>query len=192
MQLFKHDHQRKANARGASGFTLIEILIVVAIIIFLVTIVGAIGFSARDKARISHTKVLLKVIHSALDVYKCEYHCYPVNPLSDDNFKNKGVQITRTFIDQYRINLQIPKTDWDATNTFIIDSWSRPILYRRPAPQRMLLWSVGADGKDQIGLGPFERSLELKTGGGTGKPGTRPGTSLVPKGDDISNVEMDY
>lgn len=61
------------------GFTLIEMLIVIAVIGTLASIVVVSGNAARKKARIAQTLVDLGQVKLALEAYQSEYGKYPVS-----------------------------------------------------------------------------------------------------------------
>lgn len=74
-------HSRQAlparNSRARSGFTLIEVLLVVVIIGILVGVVAP-KFAGRAKqARIQGTRMTIKAVSTALDVYEVDNGKYP-------------------------------------------------------------------------------------------------------------------
>jgi prepilin-type N-terminal cleavage/methylation domain-containing protein len=76
-----------ANARQtrtARGFTLIEILVVISIIIILVGTVLAIGAQVRVKSQIHQTKVTLKALDSALKEYMATGGAEPADASTTD------------------------------------------------------------------------------------------------------------
>lgn len=58
--------------RPPAGFTLIEILVVIAILVILVGLVVAIGSNVQGKAKIQTTKTLLKTLDGILSQYQQE------------------------------------------------------------------------------------------------------------------------
>lgn len=65
--------------RSQKGMTLIEIILVVTIIAFLFTVVGRGVNSARKKARISQTRIIIGEVGKALDMYSNDCGSYPQN-----------------------------------------------------------------------------------------------------------------
>jgi general secretion pathway protein G len=120
------------------GFTLIEIMVVVVILGILAAIVVPNIMDAPDKARVTKAKQDLRVLESALELYKLDNFNYPssqqglealVAPPSGDppapNWKQGG------YIKS------LPK-----------DPWGNPYQYLYPGTHGELdLFSFGADGK---------------------------------------------
>ena len=73
-----------------------------------------------------------------------------------------------------------------ADKTYLVDEWRQRIRYRKLSAERMLVWSVGRNGKDEIGKGEIwdEDTEAYVAGKGSGK--------LERQGDDISMVDVDY
>jgi general secretion pathway protein G len=120
------------------GFTLIEIMVVVVILGILAAIVVPNIMDAPDKARVTKAKQDLRVLESALELYKLDNFNYPssqqglealVAPPSGDppapNWKQGG------YIKA------LPK-----------DPWGNPYQYLYPGTHGEIdLFSFGADGK---------------------------------------------
>jgi len=66
----------KARTRRA-GFTLIEVLVVMAIVIFLAAMLIAALWPQKDKALRSKTSALIATVSNALDQYYAEFHDFP-------------------------------------------------------------------------------------------------------------------
>ena len=64
-------------SRGRGGFTLIEVLIVLAIVLLLAGLVGVTVFNRRDKADVDVTKINLNTLRSALDSFRMDFRRYP-------------------------------------------------------------------------------------------------------------------
>lgn len=77
-----------------NGFTLIEILIVVAIIGILAALVIPNLGSLSDKARIEKTKVMIEAISNALEAYHAEFREYPPDGFDVlDGANAQGVEV---------------------------------------------------------------------------------------------------
>jgi general secretion pathway protein G len=59
------------------AFTLIEVLIVLAIVLLLAGLVGVSVFNRRDKADADVAKINLNVLRSALDAFRYDFRRYP-------------------------------------------------------------------------------------------------------------------
>ena len=183
--------------RLARGFTLLEILVVIAIILILLSLMGIVAANARIKARVSDTKALIKRIHLALDEYKADHGEYPygdsssgrvpdLNPSSNPDFY-LGVELDRTWLTDWGVSIQFTSSDYDPNNSnYFVDAWHNRIMYRKISADRMLIWSYGRNEKDEIGVGKIwdEETDGYVEGKGEGK--------LDRQGDDISMVDVDY
>lgn len=65
-------------SRGAAGFTLIEMMVVVAILGLLITIVGVNLIGNVDKARATKAMAQIKNFEAALDLYQLDNAVYPI------------------------------------------------------------------------------------------------------------------
>jgi general secretion pathway protein G len=59
------------------GFTLIELIIAIAILVILAGVIGPIVMNQLDKAKVSSTKSNLRSIKSAIDMFKIDTGKYP-------------------------------------------------------------------------------------------------------------------
>ena len=63
----------------AAGFTLIEVLIVLAIILMISGLVAVQLFSRRDRADIDQTRINLNTLRDALDAFRFDFRRYPTD-----------------------------------------------------------------------------------------------------------------
>ncbi len=172
--------QRKP-ARSNAGFTLIEMLIVIGIISILLALIGVVARNARIKARVNSTKGLIKRIEAAMEIYKSDIENgefpspvaeerVPDAPLSSVAFL-KGTEAMVEWLTDRPPGARFDKRDILEVGgvKYFGDAWGRPILYRKYSRDRMLLWSTGRDGVNDIGTASHERA-----------------------GDDISTKNVDY
>ena len=113
-----------------SGFSLIEIMVVVAIIGTLIAIVAINVGGAKDTADITATRARMSTIHTQLEIYRLDNHKFPS---SGDGLKiltQAPANRSQSYLDEKDIN----------------DAWGNPIQYTNP----------GKNGKpyDLVSLGP--------------------------------------
>ena len=123
--------------RPQSGFSLVEILVVLVIMGLLISVVAPTVLNRADEARIQKVYADFKAIETALKIYRLDNYVYPtteqglvalVEPSTLDpeprNFKEGGYLA------------EVPT-----------DPWGRPYLYLSPGENGEIdLYSLGADG----------------------------------------------
>ncbi|MGV7931230.1 MAG: type II secretion system major pseudopilin GspG [Spirochaetota bacterium] len=131
-----------ARMKGNGGFTLIELMIVIAIIGILSIIVVPRFMDLPQKARVTATKIQIGSLETALKQYNLDNGVYPTTeqglialvqkPTSEpipNNYNESG----------YLDKKEVPK-----------DPWGRDYIYRSPGDQGndYEIMSLGADGRD--------------------------------------------
>ncbi len=130
----KAEHYRKTTQ---SGFSLVEILVVLVIMGLLISVVAPTVLNRADEARVQKVHADFKAIETALKIYRLDNYVYPtteqglealVEPSTLDpeprNFKAGGYLA------------EVP-----------LDPWGRPYLYLSPGENGEVdLYSLGADG----------------------------------------------
>ncbi|MCM8789015.1 MAG: type II secretion system protein GspG [Candidatus Omnitrophica bacterium] len=140
-----------------TGFTLIEILVVLAIVAMIISISVPAAKKARNKAAIVRTKSIIASVEAALFMYQTDMGDYPgstgsstiliealMGPVEDENWKGPYMRFKQSDIDE---------------NKNIIDTWGEPILYIYPQTEKnnvpFIIFSKGPDRKistkDDIG-----------------------------------------
>lgn len=123
---------------STSGFTLVEILVVVFIIGLLATIVGVNVIGQTDKARQTKALADLKAIEQALDLFKLDNGFYPTTEQGIAALIQKpggGPQPKRYNADGYLKESKVP-----------VDPWQNPYVYLSNG-RNYQLKSLGDDGE---------------------------------------------
>ncbi|SEH72717.1 prepilin-type N-terminal cleavage/methylation domain-containing protein [Akkermansia glycaniphila] len=152
------------------GFTLIEILIVIAIIAILMTI-GMFAFNAiKEKKRAETVKVTISALSTALDQYRSDNSCYPVGDGSETSSTKLYEALYRDEdgdgrpdmnpegqgrLKPYWDKLKPGSSDPESVNVkrrngryVILDPWGTPYRYRLGSGQN----AVDADGNRGNGI----------------------------------------
>lgn len=126
-------------ARRTSGFTLIEILVVIVVIAILATLVAPNIFQNVGAAKSATAKSQIEMLGTALDAYRLQNGRYPTT--------QQGLNAL----------VEIPTVDAPTTwngpylrKAVPVDPWGAPYLYVAPGqinPNGYDLLSYGADGK---------------------------------------------
>jgi len=133
----RHTHQR-------GGFTLVELLVVLAILVLLISMVGPRILGSKQKADVSAAKTQIGMLQSALESYVVDMRQYPEtemglaalieDPVKEDEKKSK-------WDGPYLKKGQVPK-----------DPWGNDYQYAFPGnhgnKKEPDLWSFGPDGQD--------------------------------------------
>jgi general secretion pathway protein G len=122
------------------GFTLIEILVVIAVIAILATLVAPNVFRHVDTAKDATARAQIEMLGSALDAYRLDNGRYPST--------GQGLQalMARPGGDPPPRNWRGPYLRKDVP----LDPWGAPYVYRSPGeanPNGFDLVSYGADGR---------------------------------------------
>ncbi|MBL8369076.1 MAG: type II secretion system major pseudopilin GspG [Candidatus Accumulibacter sp.] len=127
--------QRTFQARGAAGFTLLELLVVVTIIGLLAAYVGPKYFSQLGRSEQGVAKAQVEAFARALDTYRLEVGRYPTTEEGLNALLSKPASAAR-WNGPY---LQKAVPD---------DPWGHPYLYRSPGVSGDFeITSYGKDGQ---------------------------------------------
>jgi len=128
---------RKLSKHQQSGFTLIEVMVVVAIIGILALIIVPNVVGKDDQARVTTTKASLSSVANALELYKLDNYRYPTTEEGLDALVRRPAS-ARIFPDGGYLR-RLPT-----------DSWDNPIQYVSPGSggRAYDLYSLGADGAE--------------------------------------------
>jgi general secretion pathway protein G len=154
--------------RQAAGFTLIELIVVIAIITLLMAFLALFISHIGDTAKNAKAKALVDTLDAACRFYRDDNGVYPPNTMGDSRNLHYSLGRPRVVSMGGTIQARRPpyidfQADWlqlargqspDPTNPVpVIDPWGNPIqyvlpgVYSAPAPD---IWSRGANGKDDL------------------------------------------
>jgi general secretion pathway protein G len=121
-----------------SGFTLIEVMVVIVILGILAALIVPNVIGQGDKARVGTTKSTLSTVANALDLYKLDNHQYPTTQEGLDALINQPADAKNWLKGGY-IKGGLPK-----------DGWGNDLQYVAPGSNGRAfdLYSLGSDGKE--------------------------------------------
>jgi general secretion pathway protein G len=138
--------------RGAKarGFTLIEVMIVIAIVLALSAIVGVAVLGRRDQADLSLTQTKLNNIKTALKFFKVDFGRYPSEEeglavLWDKEVLDPEADVNKYSSDGY-LEEPTPSDQWG-------NEWGFRFPSQREDETQYDLWSFGPNGEDEDGEG---------------------------------------
>lgn len=142
-----------APARRLSGFTLIEIMIVMVIIAMLAALVGPRLVGALGSSKVKATKIQMETLANSVEAFHLDTGRFPTQP------EGLAVLVTNP--------ADKPIKNWRGPylkkNKIPTDEWGNPFIYTIPSTHNMPfdIVSLGADGKpggsgDDADLGSWE------------------------------------
>ena len=129
---------KKLFSKKLSGFSLIEILVVLMIIGLLTAVVAINVFPSQDRARADKALTDIRIYEQALELYRLDMFSYPTN---DEGLQAlKQVPANHRFKDRFRHGGYIRKLEKDP--------WGNDYQYKRPGDYGPFdIFSFGADGQ---------------------------------------------
>jgi general secretion pathway protein G len=156
--------------RGATparaAFTLLEVLVVIALVALLSGIVIGVGRRASESGKAARAKAELAALSAALEAYRRTYGDYPqtddearllqalVGKLGPTGAPRQG----RAFIETARFATAEQRDPFADASAVLVDPWNRPYVYCYKIPASgwtnpgFVLYSVGSDGRDSPAL----------------------------------------
>ncbi|MFI3119767.1 MAG: type II secretion system major pseudopilin GspG [Methylococcaceae bacterium] len=125
------------NPKKQSGFTLIEVMIVVVILGILASIIVPKIMGRPDEARAAKAKQDIRAVTAALDLYRLDNFSYPTT--------EQGLEALVTKPSNLAAGANWKKGGY--LDSLPTDPWNKPYLYLQPGVHGEFdLYSFGADG----------------------------------------------
>ncbi|MFU8829279.1 MAG: type II secretion system major pseudopilin GspG [Phycisphaerales bacterium] len=134
---------QRAARRHRRGFTLIEVMIAIAIVVALIAIVGINVIGQRDTANVGQARAQMRNIEAALDNFYLAFNRYPTDDEGLEVLWNREALDFENEEDEQKwqrfLNNAIPR-----------DVWGNEWGYRAESEfgRRYDLWSNGPDGEE--------------------------------------------
>ena len=129
---------QQSNKRRRSGFTLIEVLLVLVILVVLGSMVGVFVRRAQKTADVNATKAQIGMFEEALEPYQMEIKNYPTT--------QQGLEAMRTAPGDLR---NVDRWDGPYLKKDVpLDAWDNEYQYELLDPDTFRIWSLGPDGQD--------------------------------------------
>ncbi len=134
----------------ATGFTFIEILVVLVILALLVGIVSVQIFGEVDKAKVDTTRLQMRSLQTSLDLYRLHNSFYPTTE------QGLNALLERPAVDPLAEQWQGP---YLKSRKLPADGWKRPFVYSSSDGREYEIVSYGADGRQ----GGDEESADISS-----------------------------
>jgi general secretion pathway protein G len=118
-----------------SGFTMIELLVVLVILGLLAGLVGPQFFGKVDSAKVRTAETQVKMLKMALQTYRLDVGAYP----NDLDELRQAPAAVKSYWDGPYLDENLPKDPWNNDYQYRLDS---------KAEQGFYLYSLGADGAE--------------------------------------------
>lgn len=155
-----------ASQRDAGGLTLLELLLVVALIAALAAVTLGAGRRAVESARAARARSELATIATALEAYRRVFGDYPhtadgavlLQSLLGRRDPAGSAMQARAVIELPGLSTASDRDPRSEPAAVLVDPWGRPYryVYRVPAAgwmnSRFVLYSAGPDGRDRAAL----------------------------------------
>jgi len=130
-------HKLRARPASETGFTLVELMVVVVILGLLATVVMINVLPSQDRAMREKAKADISTLEQALDTYRLEMLAYPTTDQGLAALTQLPAGVVRA--DRYR--------DGGYIRRLPEDPWGNPYQYAYPGERgRFDVYSFGADG----------------------------------------------
>jgi general secretion pathway protein G len=137
MRLFAISSGRRAGRQAEAGFTLVEMLVVIAIIGLIMGLVGPRVLNSLGESKVKAAKLQIESFSSSLDLFYLDVGRYPTG--------GEGL----TVLAQRPGNTGIWNGPYLKTGSVPTDPWGHVYLYRAPAERGPYeIVSLGSDGQE--------------------------------------------
>ncbi|MCW8130766.1 MAG: type II secretion system protein [Planctomycetota bacterium] len=149
--------------RNRRGYTLLEILVAVAILATLLSLMGVVGSMAIKGTKKKSTQATVERAHAALAYFYATHgNQYP--PETSETwpapYDPAGVEFDRTLMPDQSVPAWKPGELDASDDRYVLDAWGHRLRYRKASPHRVLVWSCGPDGIDQTGADTAGRKVQ--------------------------------
>jgi general secretion pathway protein G len=130
---------RRRPAPHRRGFSLIELMVVIAIIGLIAALIAPQLIGALDDSQAKTTEAQISQLESALTAFRLDVGRYPTNEEGLDALVEQPAGVS-TWSGPYLNRRELP-----------LDAWQQPFRYERPATRGGIeydLYSLGADGAE--------------------------------------------
>lgn len=137
MRSFQNRTKRGGVVRG--GFTLIEVLLVLVILVVLGAIAASQFLGVQDRANINAAKAQVSQFATSIDMYRFDTKQYP-GELEDLIQKPSDTTLAERWSGPYVDKSKVP-----------VDPWDNPYKYSKEGKKNSAkydVWSTGPDGQD--------------------------------------------
>lgn len=130
--------QKRVDAARQAGFSFIEIMIIIVIMAGIAAIVGPSLFGKLDQAKIDQTKIQMKSVAAALDLYHLDTSNYPSTEQGLEALMKKPEvgKIPKTWRGPYLKSSSVPQDAWGLDYAYSSEGGSYELS------------SYGADGEE--------------------------------------------
>jgi general secretion pathway protein G len=141
------------------GFTLIELIVVIAVIATLASVVGPSVFRNAGDAKSSATRSQVEILALALNAYRLDNDVFPSS--------EQGLEALRV-----QPAIGVPAVNWRGpylSKLVPLDPWGRPYVYLCPGtanPETFDIYSLGRDGR----VGGLGEDADITSWGGPVSP----------------------
>jgi general secretion pathway protein G len=137
MRLFAISSGRRAGRQAEAGFTLVEMLVVIAIIGLIMGLVGPRVLNSLGESKVKAAKLQIESFSSSLDLFYLDVGRYPTG--------SEGL----TALAQRPGNASIWNGPYLKTGSVPTDPWGHIYVYRAPAERGPYeIVSLGSDGQE--------------------------------------------